>query len=306
MIGCLTMSVCPLVVVAMGGIGDSIYQRPFVRALAAEHGEVWLSTPWPELFRDIGGLRFVKPERMGLRTQQKNIERQAGIWVDPPANAMTLVLRYKLKEPKRTILQELEGQVPLDAGLLRFDLPDFGPPPVELGRPYAVVRPVTSRREWLNPARNPRPEYVTEAARLLRAEGYAVVCVADVDGKNEWLDLPLPIADRYLLRGELGPAELMALVQHASVAVGGVGWIVPAALAAGTPLICIGGGQGGYNAPEILTDPRLDLSRARFLLPEHYCRCTERFHDCPKEISEFELQFRVVLGVVTAEELMVA
>src|SRR5262245_9263081 len=51
----------PLLVRGMWGLGDNCYARPFVRA-AAEKYDVWLETPWPELYEDIE-LRFVRGTR---------------------------------------------------------------------------------------------------------------------------------------------------------------------------------------------------------------------------------------------------
>ncbi|HEX6941043.1 MAG TPA: hypothetical protein VF158_16620, partial [Longimicrobiales bacterium] len=166
-------------------------------------------------------------------------------------------------------------------------------------RPLAVIRPVTTRREWRNNARAPRPEYVAEAARMLRAEGYHVVAVADIEPPHEWLEGEMPEADLYRVKGELDTPQLLALVQNAAVVVGGVGWIVPAAIAARTPAVILGGGMGGHNAPELLIDPRMDASRIRWLIPDRYCRCRDRAHACPKTITDFDARFRAALDEAT-------
>ncbi len=93
------------------------------------------------------------------------------------------------------------------------------------------------------------------------------------------------------LAGELDITRLMALFQAASMVVGGVGFALPAAIAAGAPCVMIAGGQGAYNDPRVVTSPGMDTSRLRWLMPDAYCRCTDRLHDCPKEITDFRERF---------------
>lgn len=293
----------PLVLTAMGGLGDSIYARPFVRAwCAAERGPVWISTPWPQLYSDIPRLRFMAPWRIGLRTQQKNmmgLPRET--WDErPPSRAERRRFTYRLEYEGDTIIGDIEEWIGMPKGEpFIFDLPDFGSSPIQTEKPVAVVRPASVRREWANTARNPDPRYLARAAAMLRAAGFHVVTIADLDDREEPGLLPLPEADTELVRGELDVTELLALVQHAAVAVGGIGWIVPAAIAHRTPAIFIGGGQGGHNGPAVITDPRMDTSRVRFILPDDYCaRCRYMRHDCPKHISDFDTRFGAALAEV--------
>jgi hypothetical protein len=276
----------------MWGLGDNIYSRPFVRAAAAQY-EVWLETPWPELYGDLD-IKFVRGTRR-LRTQQKNMARQpAGRWSLPPW-MQEVKVSYGGDLRTASIVHALERKwsslnVGFDSAL--FDLPDMGPPPaMPRHRPVAVVRPVTVRTEWRNQARNPRPEYVAALAAELMTT-HTVVAVADLEAGQEWAVGELPPAHRYLVRGELNVRELLALVREADVVIGGVGWIVPAGLALGTKTFVVLGGHGGHNAPEKITDPRLDLSQIGFAMPEAFCRCTSMSHDCDKTIADPIGQFR--------------
>src|SRR4029077_16931518 len=73
----------PLFVAGMWGLGDNILQRPFIRALTRRR-QIYLETPWPELYRGINNLIFVEGRRE-LRTQLKNIARQNGsVWRPAP------------------------------------------------------------------------------------------------------------------------------------------------------------------------------------------------------------------------------
>jgi hypothetical protein len=277
----------------MWGLGDNIYSRPFVRAAAAQY-EVWLETPWPELYDDLD-IRFVRGTRR-LRTQLRNMARQpADRWSRPPVPMQEVKVSYGGDLRTASIVHALERKwsalrVAFDPAL--FDLPDMGPPPtMPMHRPIAVVRPVTVRAEWRNEARNPRPEYVAALAGELMAT-HTVVAVADLEAGQEWAVGELPPAHRYLVRGELNVRELLALVRAADVVIGGVGWIVPAGLAMGTKTFVVLGGHGGHNAPEKITDPRLDLSHIGFAMPEAFCRCTSISHGCDKTIADPIGQFR--------------
>ena len=173
-----------------------------------------------------------------------------------------------------------------------FDLPDFGPSPIQTDRPVAIVRPVTARREWLNTARNPAPEYVAQAAVELRRRGFHVASVADLADGEEWLVGEAPPADTVLHQGELDVRRLLAAVRHAAVVVGGVGWIVPACIATRTPLYVVLGGQLGHNAPERITDAAaMDLSRVGWAWPARPCACSAKTHNCNKVIDGFDEQF---------------
>lgn len=292
----------PLFVETMYGLGDTVYQRPMLRALGQTFGEVFVKSPWPELLDDLEGLKLCHPHGCGnLRTQQKNAGRQEGrTWVRAPVRTQTLTAYYVRRSGRDvTILAELERTLPMNGRPFIFDVPRFGPSPVQSARPVAVVRPVTLRREWVNPARNPLPEYVYEATELLKDAGYHTVSIADLDPPAEWMLEPYPLCDTHFLRGQLKLPQLMALIQNAAVVVGGVGFIVPCAIASGTPLVVLAGGHGEHNGPEVVTDPRMDLRRVRWVLPDRYCRCPERLHECPKIVTDFGRKFRGALEEIT-------
>jgi hypothetical protein len=274
----------------MYGLGDNCYQRPFVRAAAIQY-EVHLETPWPELYADLD-IKFIRGGRR-LRTQQKNMARQRpALWSQPSVLAQARMREIKVGYGSdlshASIVNALERRwlalkVKFDPAL--FDLPDLGLSPIKSQRPIAVIRPVTVRGEWRNEARNPRPEYVNALAAELIAT-HTVVAVADLEQGQEWLVGELPPAHHYFVFGELVVRELLALVRDADIVIGGVGWIVPAGLALKVKTFVVLGGQGGHNEPAKITDPRLDLSRIGFAIPENYCRCTNMLHICDKRIAD--------------------
>jgi len=283
----------PLIINSNWGLGDNIFQRPFVRAAAAS-STVYMDTPWPELYADLP-IKFIRnPKREGrLRTQTKNVKRQPEwFWEPRPKVAQEISLSYGHAILQgRSIVRAIERNLPLKGAPFRFDLPELGGHRFEHStRPIAIVRPVTLRREWFNEARNPRPEYLKRIADRLM-DTHHVVSIADLRIAEEWLVDPVPPAHERLHNGELDVRELLAIVRDADAIIGGVGWIVPASIALKTDCFVILGGMGSHNSPAMITDPRMDLSRLGFATPDRFCACSNMRHRCDKTISNLDAQF---------------
>lgn len=261
-----------MIIHAMRGLGDSIYSRAFIKQLP---GQLYVDTPWPELLADLPNVQFIRPQT-NLRTQAKNIARHAD-WIMPPG-----------RQPTRQIRYGAEGIIPgmiASFGIMpgEFDLPPLPPSPVE-GK-YVVVRPATVREEWRADTRNPDPEYIAWAAAEAMRRGYKAISVADLQGNHEWAVGPLPPADVQYHKGELPVEQLLALVKGAAAVIGGIGWIVPAALSAKVPAWIICGGQGGFNAPELICPAGSTIT---FAVPDNFCRCKLKQHNCDKRISDYD------------------
>lgn len=287
-----------LLIESMKGMGDNIFQRPFVRA-AAEREPVYITTPWPELYADLAGVHFVK-QPTALRTQSKNIARQPSTrWERAPRQARAVRFRYTPTDlALGSIVSGLERALPLLGAPFVFDLPPSTSRHVGT-KPYAVVRPVTVRKEWASQSRGPRHQYLQSAIDALIARGLEVITIADVDGVNETFDGPPPRGQtRSFHAGQLGVLDLIHMVRNARVVVAGVGFIVPMAIAAGVPLYIVFGGRGGHNAMHVITDPRMDLSRVGAAIPDHFCMCTDARHACDKRISGFDAKFNAWLDGV--------
>lgn len=262
-----------MIIHSMKGLGDNLYQRAFIKALPKP---VYLDTPWPEIYSDIPGVHFIRPQTT-LRTQAKNIARHTN-WILPPG-----------RQPTRQIRYGAEGIIPgmtacFGVAPAEFDLPPLPPSPVE-GR-YAVVRPVTVRSEWRADTRNPDPWYIQLATTEAVRRGYRVVSVADLQDGAEWRVGELNYADLRYEKGELPVEQLLALVKGAAAVIGGIGWLVPAALCAKVPAWIVCGGQGGYNAPELIT-PK-GQTNITFAVPDNLCRCRLKQHNCDKGISNYD------------------
>lgn len=264
-----------MIINAMRGLGDSLYARAFIKNLP---GPLYIDTPWPELLQDLPSVHFIRPQTT-LRTQAKNIARHTN-WVMPPG-----------RQPTRQIRYGTEGIIPgmtacFGVAPAEFDLPPLPPSP-ETGK-YVVVRPVTVRQEWRADTRNPGEGYVKKAALEAIRRGYKVVSVADLQDGAEWLTENAPPANVVYHKGELPVEQLLALVQGAAAVIGGIGWIVPAALCAKVPAWIVCGGQGGYNAPELIT-PK-GQTNITFAVPDNFCRCRLKQHGCDKRIWNYDEQ----------------
>ena len=271
-----------MIIQGMLGLGDNVYQRAFVKALPKP---VYLQTCWWQFYKDIPGVELIRPST-NLRTQNKNVERS-------PNHVWTAKQRYSMGYNTQRIYYGTSGILDGMRRCFRvnpepIDLPDFGAPLVE-GK-YAMIRPVTIRKEWQNEARAPLPEYIAQAMQILRDEGYQLVSVADLEDGKEWLVGEYPEPDITFHLGELSLERLMALTAGAAVVVGGVGWIVPVGVAYNVPTWVIGGGHGAFNHPDLLL-PKNQAHKVSFVLPDKYCRCREHHHKCNKVIKDHGEKF---------------
>ncbi len=282
----------PLVIDGMYGMGDCIYQRPFIRDRLKMHSEVYLRTPWPELYWDlesVGNLRFVKPDTQ-LRTQAQNANR-TNQWRVPPLDIDSTKIKYgpwRLKQ-YGSIIRAMESILPLTSKPI-FDCP---PTPaatnyidtlVRTNRPVAIVRFPTIRKEWRADARNCLPQYMQTVVDELRSTHHIVSVAHNADGHEWFVEEPQHVDQAFHL-GELNVESLVALMHRASIAVGPVGWMLPMGLFCRTPTFMVFGGWGGIGRPDTLTDPRMDLSRFHACLPDNFCLCKRMKHDCDKTID---------------------
>jgi hypothetical protein len=284
----------PVVVEAMRGLGDNIYLRAVVQR---SDRPVILMTPWPQLYTDLPGVECVKPLPHRLRTQRKNeVATPPGMWGKTRVAHNTPRLRphYGRRELAipQTILRSLElsfGTIPdappIDMNLPKVDARRLSGRIRAKGRPIAMIRPVTIRKEWQNESRAPLPEYIYQvAARLM--DTHHVVLVGDVAHGAEWLLGDMPPHHQAFMGGELDILDILALMKVAAVSVGGVGWIVPAAMASKRPTFVILGGNGGHNSPAVITDKRIHAPDLGFARPKRFCACTDMTHHCNKEIPD--------------------
>jgi ADP-heptose:LPS heptosyltransferase len=286
-----------ILVNGMQGLGDTIYQRPFIKSLANKYAKVYVETAWPELLEDIDNIYFVKSETR-LRTQSKNVASQdQSRWVSKPSGLKTITIRYGHKEMRTMSIPEAMKSY-FYTNPVEWDLPVYEKSPV-IGK-YAVIRPVTARSEWPNVARNCHSDYIKQASLLLKEAGYTVVSIADLEYGKEVLIGDEPYSDVKFHNGELSVKEIIALVNEACVVVSAVGFMAPMTMALGIPYICILGGMGGHNRPDrISSDTLPNNNKISWIEPDNFCMCTDMKHECDKTISNFEKVFKEELKWVT-------
>jgi hypothetical protein len=250
----------------MNGLGDAIYHRPFIRDLSSRAG-LSLDTKYPEMFSDLP-VAFARSEAHDIRPHYTSRQLALGSIVQAIGRHFPPVERFV------------------------FDLPRF-PSPVS-GR-YAVVRVASLRQDFHGPARNPKAEYLNEAAAILKALGFVTVSVGNLRQGLEWADGVLPETDLSFVNGELSVPELLGLISGASVVIGGPGYQAPACLAYRTPCVVVYGGAGALNRLDKLTDPRIEGARLSAVEPDRFCNCRLIGHDCDKQISGFSSKFKKAL-----------
>jgi hypothetical protein len=278
-------------ILGMQGLGDNIYQRAFIHALSLQR-EIYLETSWPELYADLP-IKFVRPTGgySRLRTQNKNVARSRVIWAPRPTRMQAIRNSYQRAfQMGLSIINGMEQSFGIKLDPALFDLPPLPPSPIKTDKPIAFVRPVTVRSEWFNAARNPEPQYILDIVEALRPTHH-IVCVADVAHAAEWFIGVPPKGDSEFIHGELPAMDMLALLATSDIIIGGMGFIIPAALALNKHCFVVLGGQGGHNAPGRVLDPRLDCSRIGFATPKDFCQCTNMRHNCNKAIPDLMQQF---------------
>lgn len=281
----------------MQGIGDTLYARPFVKMLVEEGHDVFVETPLPFIFGDLP-VKFLRTSTQ-YRTQAKALQLSTTQFYDAPSQVdRAIEFFYDDTALKRhNIVSYMETAFGYEAGSTRpvFDLPTnlaHHGLDLPLDRRIAVVRPVTHRSEWLCTSRSPKPNYVAWCSRMLVEQGFYVISVADTDGKREWIEADGdPVASLKLHHGELSIEQTLSLLRDTDVAIGGSGFIIPAAISAGTNLFVIFGGRGGYDNPRTVFDLRMPMYSVGWALPTEFCRCRNMTHDCNKEIKDLDSQF---------------
>lgn len=292
-------------IISMEGIGDCIYQRPFVKKLVEEGNDVYIATFLHELYSDIKGLKFLKPSKQDTyRTQQKQTSSQSKIeYSDETEFDKVINPLYRGEDliHDSIVFSMAEKFGVTDVANLSWDLPDLSKhneqhwnilKHIPFGlKKIAVVRPSTIRKEWEVSTRSPDPTYLYWCSHVLREFGYYVISIADLEKDQEWIETPVPYSDLQLHSGELGVYGTLDLLRFADIVVGGSGFIVPAAVSARANLFVIFGGRGAYDSPYKIFHGSMDLRKVGWAVPKNFCRCTLAKHNCDKSIPDLDDKF---------------
>ncbi|NLE06814.1 MAG: hypothetical protein GX638_18710, partial [Crenarchaeota archaeon] len=173
--------------------------RPFVIEATKHFRNVYLRTPFPELYWDRNDIKFVEPECKKLKTQRENVSRQPEeIWTrDIPDDHTTLQFNYQQGFGiGKSIMQSFAEQVPFDCSLemMRFQLP-VNPKwiikakkvlnKIKTKKQICLVKFPTLKDEWKTPARNPHFHYFNRLIEEYKSR-YYFISLADLRDNAEW------------------------------------------------------------------------------------------------------------------------
>jgi hypothetical protein len=302
------------------GFGDNLNQRPVIKDLADKYDTVYLKTPIPEFYWDLGNVKFVYPDDVdagtGHRTPSKHLARvPKSMFVPKPDGIPEQIgMRRHVRVGPRFFFEEQgrSTEVPAPAesvsvfeGIRRgagipkerysFMLPvkrEWIAAARKVvaglalkGKKLCLVRPPTIRKEWACSSRNPKAEYIQLLIDRYKDE-YFFLSIADIDGKDETLDGRLVGLDAEFHKGELPMTTILGLLKIADMTITGPGMMLQAAVAVRAKAFAVFGGHAG---PDYVLDPGMGLDNLEWVAPSPFCSCFLMDHDCNKEIPEAEI-----------------
>jgi len=289
---------------AMVGIGDNLYARPFVRAIAEQTDtQVSLMTGFPQLFEDIPRIRMVRAQT-SIPYVQDNIRfwGETHDWRGAPRidgkespKMEPTFISYDPNDPAN-VTDQIARMFPIRR--YYFDLPPPNEDTLRMSvlrtlyrERYVVVRPVVVREGFGTTARNALPGYIYAATEQLKAAGIKTVSVANFNA-NETGVAPLPQADVTLNEGELNIPELIHLFRNSAGVVSGPGFAMPMAVAARVPLLAVWGARGALDNPGRIFHPKMKLDSVINAIPANFCQHTLGECDCLKLIPDFHTKLQ--------------
>jgi len=297
-----------ILVKGMGGLGDCIRQRAIIRQLMVKNSVV-LESPFVSLYHDLieNGLTVI-PKKTSLRTQEKNVRREAGKFSKATVpSGRVITVNYPPSEVRRrgSVMAAMCNVTSTNAAQADFRLPipeewhlraeawikNWRP-----SKPIMIYRPLVDRpSDWGGcKARNPDHDAYAELFNSIR-DRFFVVSVADLVPGKEWIVGHQIKADAECHSGELEFETLAALTANAWMVFCSPGFAGVLSQAVGTPVAMVFGGyerskfffDGAKDAPVLGIDP---------IIP---CECFSHTHRCKKEIDVQRAKARLA---VFAEE----
>ncbi len=273
------------------GLGDQVYLHAVLRELRGEH-EVWVDTPWPALWEDIG-VHPVKMGLCGLAAQDRERQRAPeNVWTTPPVTALCYHTSYLATST--SIVEALRFGVGMQEDVLQRKI-DFrlrvpphwfprGFPPGD----FVLFRPPSIRSVGTYLSRTPHVNVMRRVLRRLVDRGCHLIVIGDLAPAYEWLEddallTGCPDVQCYL-RGELQCTEIAALAQAANLVVTSPCFLLPLSLSVGANVLCV---YGGHYPPSMLI-PRTAGVKPLYteLAPEPFCNCRDPLHVCWKDIPD--------------------
>jgi ADP-heptose:LPS heptosyltransferase len=277
----------------MQGLGDNLHQRAVIRQLLASGYEIWLQTPWPNVYHDLVGPNLhLAAADSRLRTQAKN-ERthRALLNAAPPRGIEERRAWYSPQDVRK--LGSVLGAMLANCGCeptpfdFRLPVPTIWQSELKSrlrvwpSKPILFFRPLVDRKEWGGcKARNPDEAAYAQLFAAIRSK-FFVVSVADLVPNQEWLVGPRIIGDVEFHAGELTFEELAALARLSALVFCSPGFATVLAQAVETPLITVFGGYENSRSFSL----GAKLSSTLGVDPIGPCECFRHDHACDKRID---------------------
>lgn len=275
------------------GLGDNIYHIPFVHELA-KRGEVYIYTPFPELFKAIKNVYCFRPVT-NLKTQNQNMSGNPLFSRDHHPSGQRIRFNYGNNfKAEKTVMQSFEATVPL-TGDFYFE---FTPKPSEeaqairnrsdrAGKKLCVMRLPSVRTEWACYSRAPLMKHFQRCIDRLKDE-YYIVTVGDIGNREEYTEPePVGIDEKRddARKNHLGIWDMVALVNMSDLVVSMQCNILPICQILKKRSFFI---YGGYVPHRLLNDER--FYQVGYVEPEPFCFCVQNGHKCRnKEIDHQRL-----------------
>jgi hypothetical protein len=278
-----------MLIQGMLGLGDTIHQRAVVRQIM-EREEVWLQTPWPGVFHDMVGPRLHLTTRVSsLRTQTKNIAREAGKFnrAKAPRVSEPHKIWYKHDDiiSRGGFLAAMCHNSGVQVGDFALPIPESWRAkaaallPAELDKPLMVYRPLVSRTEWNGcDQRNPDAAAYVELLGSIR-DRFFIVSVADLAQGKEWAVSKPVGADLEYHNGELDFETLAGMVSLADLTWCSPGFMLVLSQALSVPMVAV---FGGHESARMYDHGN---SSDLFIQPKTPCECLSKTHACDKRID---------------------
>ena len=272
------------------GFGDNIYHIPFVHKLA-QQGEVFIYTPFPEMFQ-MPNVYCYRPTT-NLKLQLQNMEGNGLYSHGHKPSGQRLRFNYgEGLNDKLTIIQSFEKVVPLN-GEFFFE---FTPKPSTKvdeilervkasGKKLCVVRLPSVRKEWANANRNGKMEYFQLCINALK-DRYYFVSVGDIGNAEEFDGVEPQGIDERRDRHNVNHFsiwDVMDLVNRSELVLSIQCNMIPICQILRKKAFII---YGGYIPHAPLSDAR--LYQIGYVEPEPFCFCVNRIRDhvCKKDMPE--------------------
>jgi hypothetical protein len=275
------------------GLGDNIYHIPFVHKLS-QQGDVFIYTPFPELFR-LPNVYCFKPVT-NLKLQLSNMTGNGLYSHGHKPNGQRLRFNYGAAfkyNPPVTIMESFEKVVQLNGDFFFEFTPEESEEAAAIKlraskkkKRLCVMRLPSVRNEWACYTRAPLMEYFQLCIDYLRQD-YYIVTVGDVGNNEDYMGIEPQLIDERRDRhyvNHLGVWDVIDLISRSDLVVSMPCNILPICQILKKRSFFI---YGGYVPHAMCNDDR--FYQVGYVEPEPFCFCVRNGqdrHKCNKEIPQ--------------------